>query len=206
MQCYFNSTLTCCLISLCFLQLAGADGHEYHFKHRTLPHARTRRSLTHTRALKSHPSVSININQDQSQTERGRQRVHSVECQSSQHSQNSLATLGNQLANCISASSAVTLIALSSSSSSSCPERVRVALSIIAIQNAICNRQTGGIMQIMIACHGQPSANRQQQQQLQLVCLSACYTKLAFHRATSRTHNIDLQCVSNWGRERLDSR
>lgn len=71
MQCYFNSTLTCCLFSLCFLQLAGADGHEYHFKHRTLPHARTRRSLTHTRALKSHPSVSINVNQDQSQTKRG---------------------------------------------------------------------------------------------------------------------------------------
>lgn len=43
--------------------LAGADGHEYHFKHRTLPHARSRRSLTHTRVLKSHPSVHTAVQQ-----------------------------------------------------------------------------------------------------------------------------------------------
>lgn len=42
-------------------QLVGADGHEYHFKHKTLPHARSRRSLMHTRVLKSHPSVSITV-------------------------------------------------------------------------------------------------------------------------------------------------
>lgn len=39
----------------------GGNGHEYHFKHRTLPHARSRRSITHTRLLKSHPMVSIDI-------------------------------------------------------------------------------------------------------------------------------------------------
>ncbi|XP_037896470.1 neuroendocrine convertase 2 [Glossina fuscipes] len=37
--------------------LVGGNGHEYHFKHRTLPHARSRRSISHTRLLKSHPLI-----------------------------------------------------------------------------------------------------------------------------------------------------
>ncbi|XP_011195107.1 neuroendocrine convertase 2 [Zeugodacus cucurbitae] len=43
--------------------LVGANGNEYHFKHRTLPHARTRRSITHTRLLKSHPLVHTAVQQ-----------------------------------------------------------------------------------------------------------------------------------------------
>ncbi|XP_036325405.1 neuroendocrine convertase 2-like [Rhagoletis pomonella] len=43
--------------------LVGGNGNEYHFKHKTLPHARTRRSITHTRLLKSHPLVHTAIQQ-----------------------------------------------------------------------------------------------------------------------------------------------
>lgn len=40
------------------LQLAGSGGKEFHFKHKVLHHARTRRSITHTRILKREPLVS----------------------------------------------------------------------------------------------------------------------------------------------------
>lgn len=43
-----------------FLQVIGSP-REYHFVHRSVPHARTRRSLSHMRSLKSHPEVSENI-------------------------------------------------------------------------------------------------------------------------------------------------
>ncbi|KAG8236205.1 hypothetical protein J437_LFUL016713 [Ladona fulva] len=33
------------------------SNHEFHFLHRALPHARTRRSIPHTRKLKAHPMV-----------------------------------------------------------------------------------------------------------------------------------------------------
>lgn len=39
------------------LQLSGSNGREYHFKHRVLQHARTRRSIPHTRVLKREPLV-----------------------------------------------------------------------------------------------------------------------------------------------------
>lgn len=41
------------------LQLSGSNGKEYHFKHRVLQHARTRRSIPHTRVLKREPLVCI---------------------------------------------------------------------------------------------------------------------------------------------------
>lgn len=40
------------------LQLAGSSGKEFHFKHKVLHHARTRRSIAHTRVLKREPLVS----------------------------------------------------------------------------------------------------------------------------------------------------
>lgn len=40
------------------LQLSGSNGKEYHFKHRVLQHARTRRSIPHTRVLKREPLVT----------------------------------------------------------------------------------------------------------------------------------------------------
>lgn len=40
------------------LQLSGSSGREYHFKHRVLQHARTRRSIPHTRVLKREPLVT----------------------------------------------------------------------------------------------------------------------------------------------------
>ncbi|XP_055522944.1 neuroendocrine convertase 2 [Wyeomyia smithii] len=43
--------------------LAGGSGYEYHFKHATLPHARTRRSLIHARVLKKEPLVHSAIQQ-----------------------------------------------------------------------------------------------------------------------------------------------
>lgn len=48
---------------ICFfpLQLSGSNGKEYHFKHKVLHHARTRRSITHTRVLKREPMVSLYI-------------------------------------------------------------------------------------------------------------------------------------------------
>lgn len=39
------------------LQVIGS-AHDYHFVHRALPHARTKRSVLHTRQLKADPSVS----------------------------------------------------------------------------------------------------------------------------------------------------
>lgn len=40
-------------------QLSGSNGKEYHFKHKVLHPARTRRSITHTRVLKREPMVSF---------------------------------------------------------------------------------------------------------------------------------------------------
>lgn len=34
---------------------------EFHFKHNAVPHARKRRSISHTRSLRSHPEVSNHI-------------------------------------------------------------------------------------------------------------------------------------------------
>lgn len=72
----FIKSLTICSIFslslslfLYFLQLAGSGGTEYHFKHNVLQHARTRRSILHTRALKREPLVSDMYN------------VHAVECE-----------------------------------------------------------------------------------------------------------------------------
>jgi hypothetical protein len=39
------------------LQVIGSD-HDYHFVHHALPHARTKRSVLHTRQLKADPLVS----------------------------------------------------------------------------------------------------------------------------------------------------
>lgn len=48
-------------VSFCFvflsLQVIGSD-HDYHFVHHALPHARTKRSVLHTRQLKADPLVS----------------------------------------------------------------------------------------------------------------------------------------------------
>jgi hypothetical protein len=43
------------------VQLPGSSGTEYHFRHSTLPHARTRRSISHTRILKKEPLVSSTL-------------------------------------------------------------------------------------------------------------------------------------------------
>lgn len=40
------------------IQLSGSYGKEFHFKHKALHHARTRRSIAHTRVLKKEPLVS----------------------------------------------------------------------------------------------------------------------------------------------------
>lgn len=39
-----------------FFQVLGSDS-EFHFAHRALPHARTRRSVPHMRLLKKDPEV-----------------------------------------------------------------------------------------------------------------------------------------------------
>ncbi|XP_046401719.1 neuroendocrine convertase 2 [Ischnura elegans] len=39
------------------------SSHEFHFMHRALPHARTRRSIPHTRKLKAHPMVQVAVQQ-----------------------------------------------------------------------------------------------------------------------------------------------
>ncbi|XP_055678507.1 neuroendocrine convertase 2 [Lutzomyia longipalpis] len=43
--------------------LAGSAGTEFHFKHRSLPHARSRRSITHTRVLKRDPLIHSAVQQ-----------------------------------------------------------------------------------------------------------------------------------------------
>jgi len=55
----FNGT-TCVLTLYLLLQVIGS-GHEYHFIQRALPHARTKRSVLHTRQLKTDPSVSSSL-------------------------------------------------------------------------------------------------------------------------------------------------
>ena len=47
-------------VVFCVLQVIGS-GHEYHFIQRALPHARTKRSVLHTRQLKTDPSVSSSL-------------------------------------------------------------------------------------------------------------------------------------------------
>src|SRR6185437_9555593 len=44
-------------IHFSFCQVLGSSS-EFHFVHRALPHARTKRSISHTRQLKSDPQVS----------------------------------------------------------------------------------------------------------------------------------------------------
>lgn len=44
-------------------ELPGSEGTEYHFRHKDLPHVRTRRSISHTRVLKTEPLVHTAIQQ-----------------------------------------------------------------------------------------------------------------------------------------------
>ena len=58
-------------------QLLGSN-REFHFIHRSVPHARTRRSLSHMRTLKSHPDVSefiIRIQKRKTHTCRAERRI-----------------------------------------------------------------------------------------------------------------------------------
>lgn len=57
----FCISLFCCWFFIFALQLSGSNGKEYHFKHRVLQHARTRRSIPHTRVLKREPLVCIEL-------------------------------------------------------------------------------------------------------------------------------------------------
>lgn len=43
--------------------LTGSEGREYHFKHKVLQHARSRRSIAHTRALKREPLIQTAVQQ-----------------------------------------------------------------------------------------------------------------------------------------------
>lgn len=59
---FFALSLFFVLLLLFFtLQLSGSNGREYHFKHKVLQHARTRRSIPHTRVLKREPLVCIEL-------------------------------------------------------------------------------------------------------------------------------------------------
>lgn len=56
---FFAFITSCVAVLGRALQLSGSNGKEYHFMHRVLQHARTRRSIPHTRVLKREPLVCI---------------------------------------------------------------------------------------------------------------------------------------------------